>query len=97
MSVIILHLVGPLLIYWVHHYFGTRKILFFFFFFFPELDDDLDKANKEQKELQNKLEYWKVGLQSCMSHVIRKPVYAICEQQRRRSAWASAQSDQHFC
>lgn len=24
-----------------------------------KLDDDLDKANKEQKELQNKLEYWK--------------------------------------
>ena len=27
---------------------------------------------------------------------MRKPVYAICEQQRRRSACASAQSDQHF-
>ena len=23
-----------------------------------------------------------------MSHVVRKPVYAICEQQRRRSAWS---------
>ena len=32
-----------------------------------------------------------------MSHVIRKPVYAICEQQRRRSACASAQSDQRLC
>ena len=32
-----------------------------------------------------------------MSHVMRKPVYAICEQQRRRSACASAQSDQHLC
>ena len=32
-----------------------------------------------------------------MSHVIRKPVFAICEQQRRRSACASAQSDQHLC
>ena len=30
-------------------------------------------------------------------HVMRKPVYAICEQQRRRSACASAQSDQHLC
>ena len=28
-----------------------------------------------------------------MSHVMRKPVNAICEQQRRRSACASAQSD----
>ena len=31
-----------------------------------------------------------------LSHVMRKPVYAICEQQRRRSACASAQSDQRF-
>ena len=28
---------------------------------------------------------------------MRKPVFAICEQQRRRSAHASAQSDQHLC
>ena len=28
---------------------------------------------------------------------MRKPVYAICYQQRRRSASASAQSDQHLC
>ena len=34
---------------------------------------------------------------TCMSHVVRKPVYAICEQQRHRSACASAQSDQHLC
>ena len=27
---------------------------------------------------------------------MRKPVYAICEQQRRRSACTSAQSDQRF-
>ena len=30
----------------------------------------------------------------CISHVMRKPVFAICEQQRHRSACASAQSDQ---
>ena len=29
-----------------------------------------------------------------MSHVMRKPVYVICEQQKRRLACASAQSDQ---
>ena len=29
-----------------------------------------------------------------LSHIIRKPVCAICEQQRRRSACASMQSDQ---
>ena len=28
---------------------------------------------------------------------MRKPVYAICEQQRRRSACVSAQSDQRLC
>ena len=32
-----------------------------------------------------------------MSHIMRKPVFAICEQQRRRSDCASAQSDQHLC
>ena len=32
-----------------------------------------------------------------LSHVMRKTVYAICEQQRRRSACASAQSDQRLC
>ena len=32
-----------------------------------------------------------------LSHVMRKPVLAICEQQRRRSACASAQSDPHLC
>ena len=28
---------------------------------------------------------------------MRKPVYDICEQQRRRSAYTSAQSDQRLC
>ena len=28
---------------------------------------------------------------------MRKPVFAICEQQRRRSDCAFAQSDQHLC
>ena len=32
-----------------------------------------------------------------VSHIMRKPVFAICEQQRRRSACASAQSDQCLC
>ena len=31
-----------------------------------------------------------------MSHIMRKPVYAICEQQRCRLASASAQSDQRL-
>ena len=32
-----------------------------------------------------------------MSQFMRKPVLAICKQQSRRSACASAQSDQHLC
>ena len=32
-----------------------------------------------------------------MSCAMRKPVHSICEQQRRRSGCASAQSDQHLC
>ena len=32
-----------------------------------------------------------------LSHVMRKPVLAICEQQRCRSVCTSAQSDQHIC
>ena len=32
-----------------------------------------------------------------LSHVGRKPVYAICEQQRCRSDCESAQSDQRLC
>ena len=32
-----------------------------------------------------------------LSHVMRKPVYAICEQQRRRSTCASTQYDQCLC
>ena len=32
-----------------------------------------------------------------LSLVMRKPVYAICDQQRCRSACASAQFDQHLC
>ena len=32
-----------------------------------------------------------------MSHIMRKPVYAICEQQSHKSACTSVQSDQHLC
>ena len=32
-----------------------------------------------------------------MGHIIRKPVLVICEQQKRRSACASTQSDQRLC
>ena len=32
-----------------------------------------------------------------MCHVMRKPDYGIFKQQKRRSAYASAQSDQHLC
>ena len=32
-----------------------------------------------------------------MSHVMTQPVFALCEQQRCRSACAAAQSDQRLC
>ena len=32
-----------------------------------------------------------------LSHIMRRSVYAICKQQKRRSACASAQSDQRLC
>ena len=35
-------------------------------------------------------------MQIQMSHVLTKPVLAMCKQQRCRSACASAQSDQHL-
>ena len=44
----------------------------------------------------NKL-YTKVKNFDHMSHVMRKPVYVICEQQKHRSVWAFVQSDQHLC
>ena len=34
---------------------------------------------------------------SIMNRTMRKPVFVICKQQRRRSACTSAQSDQHLC
>ena len=36
------------------------------------------------------------GIEYLVSHVVRKPVYAICEQKRQISL-ASAQSDQCLC
>ena len=51
---------------------------------------------------QIKLIYWKSGLlslrlrQSINEPVMRKPVFAICEQQRRRSVCTSTQSDQRL-
>ena len=43
--------------------------------------------------------FWSFGISELIRgcYVMRKPVYAICEQQRRRSACASAQSDQRLC
>ena len=38
-----------------------------------------------------------IYLKRKLSHILRKPVFAICKQQRRRSACAPVQSDQHLC
>ena len=37
-----------------------------------------------------------IKVRNCTSNIMRKPVYATCEQQRRRSACTSVQSDQHL-
>ena len=43
------------------------------------------------------LVYQLTDLNNSMSHIMRKPVYAICKQQMLRSACASMQSDQCLC
>ena len=48
---------------------------------------------KFSTELLSVISLYRIQL---MSHVMRKPVYVICEQQRCRSACASTQSDQHL-
>ena len=51
---------------------------------------------RSHSEIINKHHKWATTLKQ-ESHVMRKPAFAICEQQRRRSACTSAQSDQHLC
>ena len=38
-----------------------------------------------------------MDIKKLMSHTMKKTVFAICEQQRRRSACTSMQSNQHLC
>ena len=47
----------------VHYIYGTNLYLIL-----TDLDDDLDKMNKEQKELQNNMEYCKVS-DFCFSNI----------------------------
>ena len=48
--------------------------------------------------MENSSYYWLyIYMHVYMILIKRKPVIALCEQQRRRSACASAQSDQHLC
>ena len=61
-----------------------------------------DKHSENEATLfKNKLmiDIWMIifSINIWLSHVMRKPVLSICEQQRCRSACASAQSDQHLC
>ena len=52
---------------------------------------------KLSKRIQKQIREGGVIDDNYLSHVMRKPVLAICEQQRCRSACASVQSDQHLC
>ena len=67
----------------------VNQQLFFFFCFF--LTVKLDATNSFPS---NSAEVRPIDLK--MGHIIKKPVFVICEQQRRRSASASTQSDQRF-
>ena len=65
------------------------KSTFFFFFFF---NVKLDATNSFPSDTADvRPIYLKIG------HIMRKSVFVICEQQRRRSACASTQSDQRLC
>ena len=58
----------------------------------------MDQAGQTKEQLdQINFVFFKTISFLKLSHVMRKPVYAICEQQRRRSACAFAQSDQCLC
>ena len=56
---------------------------------------------QEQSDLERAVWSWSTtfcpDLCVQMSHIMRKHVYAICKQQRHRSACASAQSDECLC
>ena len=47
----------------------------------------------DSKPTLNRVQY----IEDNMSHDVRKPVFMVCKQQRRRPACASAQTDQHLC
>ena len=60
------------------------------------LDDFLQIYGKKEKEQKKFIELGNF-IDEDTSHVMKKPVLAICEQHRHRSAFASVQSDQHLC
>ena len=54
---------------------------------------DSDPSNVMKNDASHTDVLYKTDTKVNMSHIMRKPVFAICKQQRRRSACASAQSD----
>ena len=65
---------------------------FFFFFFFFFFTVKLDTTNSFPF---NTAEVRPIYLK--MGHIMRQPVFIICEQQSGRSSCASTQSDQRLC
>ena len=55
-----------------------------------------DTCNRVDHSLTAVSKYSPSNIHCYMSHIMRKPVHAIWEQQRRRSACAFAQSDQRL-
>ena len=60
--------------------------------FFSSITADFNISSVLRWAIQDQ---WSSGL--LISHIMRKPVFAICEQQRRRSACTSTESDQRLC
>ena len=56
-----------------------------------------ETSKKDILHTTNGIKFREYEVRGRPSHVMRKPVYAKCEQQRRRSACAPAQSDQRLC
>ena len=63
----------------------------------PKGADRMANSVDPDQTAQTKQSLFMPFANNSLSHVMRKSVYDICEQQRRRSAYASAQSDQHLC
>ena len=71
---------------WIEHDHKKCKVLIFCHFAFISFEWPFSFTMDTHKTRKSILDH--------MSHIMTKPAFVICEQQRRRSACASTQSDQ---